>query len=86
MAEVEGDWKNFVFKLGTDSDGPEISQNIRDEFLRSETMNAYLGWSEDNAADHDKMVQLALSHGLSLIIRDKLTGEVRTPCPKWSQE
>ena len=77
MAEqVLGDWNEFTFQPATMEDFPEVAQNVRDYFLRDEQMNVYLGWSEDNAKNHDDMVRIALSHNASFLVRHRETGEV----------
>lgn len=76
MAESLGEWKNFTFEMATENDAKEIYENVRNYFLVDETMNKHLGWCEDNAKDHEKMVDIALKHGLSFLVRDKETGEV----------
>jgi hypothetical protein len=75
--QVLGDWKDhFTFMMATSDDASEIAQHVRDNFLRGEAMNIYLGWREDHALDHDEMVKIALSHNISFLVRDKRTGEV----------
>lgn len=73
---VEGEWKTFEIKLATNKDVAEISKHVREFFLRDEPLNTLSEWTEENALAHDKMVELVITHGLSLVIREKATGEV----------
>jgi predicted GNAT family acetyltransferase len=73
---IEGEWKDYEFKMVTTADADLVAKHVREHFLPEETMNKFLGWSEENAVDHDRLVYWALSHGMSFIVLHKETQEL----------
>ena len=78
-AEVEGTWKNFIFKFIEPADIPKIYDHLRNSFYRDEPVSQLLGYSEDFAKDFEKLYDAIFCFGdrLSFIAVDNTNGKVR---------
>lgn len=79
-AAVEGEWKNFVFKMAQPQDTPGILDLLRKHFYPNETLCSQLcsGDKEfdEMALDFQSWVVLALADNLSFFAEHKETGKV----------
>jgi len=75
---VEGEWKNFVFKMATPETYPLILANLRKVFYRDEPLCKLAGYSEEFADEIDKFVLYSLNKhdGLTFYAEEKGTGKV----------
>jgi len=75
---IEGEWKNFVFKLATKEDHPKILAALRKTYYREEPTCKLFGYTEERADEIDKLVKayLNLNENLSFYVEDKLTGKI----------
>jgi len=72
MAEfVEGDWKNFTFKMAKPEDYPGILDHLRQNFYKDEPQNKMLGQSEQKTKDMDTMAMFYLEQNLSFFVVDR---------------
>jgi ribosomal protein S18 acetylase RimI-like enzyme len=79
MAEfVEGEWKNFVFKMGTPDKYPLIFEQLRSVFCRDEPLNKMAGYSEEFADDIERFARYYMdkNEGLTFYVEEKDTGKV----------
>jgi len=80
---VEGEWKDFVFKMITEEDHPKVLRNLLDVFCKDAPLMVAAECSESEEMLHDfatfsaLVLKQDLTHKLSFCAWDKRTGEVK---------
>lgn len=76
MAEfVEGDWKDFTFKMIKPEHYPQVLDHLRRNFYVDEPLNKYLGQGEAKTRDMDKIGTIYMEQGISFMAIHKPTGK-----------
>jgi len=74
---IEGEWKNFVFKMAKPEDFPKVLQHMRSSFYVDEPLNKAIQYDEEDQKEMDKSILEVLDKGISFMALDKTTGDVR---------
>ncbi|ODM99512.1 Dopamine N-acetyltransferase [Orchesella cincta] len=74
--QIEGEWKDFRFRRIQPSDYEAVYEHIAQSFCRDEPTANLLGWSEEFAADVNRIVAVFLPEGLSFLAEHKSTGKI----------
>jgi hypothetical protein len=75
---VEGDWKDFTFKMITPKDYPGVLAHLWNNFYLDELCNKHMGQSEDKNNDMDDIAKLYLQQNLSFMAVHRNTNKVHT--------
>jgi hypothetical protein len=77
---VEGEWKDFVFKMAKPEDNPRILEILRKYFYPHEILCSMICSTEEEfnlmAKDFECVIEGVLSENLSFLAEDKKTGKV----------
>ncbi|CAL8134424.1 unnamed protein product [Orchesella dallaii] len=73
---VEGEWKNFVFRMAKPSDYPSILEHLWTNFFPDEPLGRHIGQEETMRQDFYANVSAALPENLSFIAVDKANGMI----------
>jgi len=73
---VEGEWKNFVFKMAEPIHAKIILEHMRKNFYRDEPLCKGVGYDDDMADDFDELIVQVLPDKLSFIALEKGSDKV----------
>ncbi|CAL8134422.1 unnamed protein product [Orchesella dallaii] len=74
--QVEGEWKNFVFRMALPSDHPAILTHIHKSYIPDEPLGKHIGREEAMSEDFNANVQAALDKNLTFMAIDKLKNKI----------
>ncbi|ODM99611.1 hypothetical protein Ocin01_07069 [Orchesella cincta] len=74
--QIEGEWKDFRFRRVLPADYEAVLDHIAQNYVRDELTCKLLGWTEEFAADVNKVVAQFLPEGLSFIAEHIPTGKI----------
>lgn len=76
LSKIEGNWKDFRFRLIEEKDHPAIFEHIAQSFVRDEPTSKLLGWNKGFADDVCRVVEYFLKDNMSFLVEHVPTGKV----------
>ncbi|CAG7727827.1 unnamed protein product [Allacma fusca] len=73
---VEGDWKNFTFRMISEADIPEVCEHLRENFYPDEPVSGKIGHSDLKFDEFDMAACKQLSSNMCFAAFDKETGKI----------